>query len=79
MEEKNYKILRREKRIEVKTKISEIKKTKKCLKTVIRLKKEFNPQVKMLLNENGELIMDKREIIKLLKNILNSIKQTRIR
>ncbi|VVC43032.1 Hypothetical protein CINCED_3A009433 [Cinara cedri] len=55
----------------MKAKISEIneniKNAKKFFENSNQFKEGFKPQVKMLLNENGELVTDKGELVELFK------------
>ncbi|XP_008179458.1 craniofacial development protein 2-like [Acyrthosiphon pisum] len=66
-----HKLLRREKRTDMKARIAEIeenrKNPKKFFENRKQIKEGFKPQVKMLLNEKGELVTDKKEIVELFK------------
>jgi len=69
-----HKILRRQKRTKMKAKIAEMEENRKNYKKFFenskQIKEGFKPQVKLLLNEKGELVTDKREIVQLFRKYL---------
>jgi hypothetical protein len=64
-------------RIDMKTKITEIeenrKNPKKFFENSNQIKEGFKPQVKMLLNEKGDLVTDKGEIVELFKKYFETL------